>query len=126
MAKRILVVEDHPPTVRLIQKALEKEGLSVITAGNGAECLIAVHRDRPDLIILDVIMPVMDGFQTLRVLRENEQTKELPVIILTSRKSDEDIFEGWKIGTDLYLTKPFQLPELIIAVKRILEATAGA
>ncbi len=123
--KRVLVVDDHPPTVRLVQKALQQEGLSVITAGNGAECLMAVQQEQPDLIILDVMMPVMDGFQTLRVLRENEQTKELPVIILTSRKSDEDVFEGWRIGTDLYLTKPFQLSDLVLAVRRILEVSGG-
>ena len=119
-AKRVLVVDDHPPTVRLIQTALEQEGYSVLSAANGAECLLAVHREEPDLVVLDVIMPVMDGFQTLRVLRENERTKHLPVVILTIRKSDEDILEGWKIGADLYLTKPFRVDELVAAVKRIL------
>lgn len=122
MAKTVLVVDDHPPTVRLIQNALEQDGFSVITASNGAECVLAVHRDQPDLVILDVIMPVMDGFQTLRILRENAHTKRLPVIILTVRKSDEDVLHGWKIGTDMYLTKPFEVPELVSAVKRILQA----
>ena len=119
-AKRVLVVDDHPPTVRLIQSVLEQEGLSVITAANGAECLLAAHRGHPDLVILDVTMPVMDGLQTLRVLRENEQTRTLPVILLTIRESDQDVLEGWKAGADLYLTKPFQIGELVAAVKRIL------
>ncbi len=121
MAKRVLVVDDHAPTVLLIRNVLEQEGLSVITAGNGAECLLAVHRERPDLVILDVVMPVMDGFQTLRVLRETEQTRELPVIVLTVRESQEDVLEGWKSGADLYLIKPFQVPELVTLVKRVLE-----
>ncbi|MDH4180361.1 MAG: response regulator [Armatimonadota bacterium] len=121
MAHQILVVDDHPPTVRLIQNALEQEGFSVISAANGAECLIAVHQHRPDLVILDVIMPIMDGFQTLRVLRENKNTKALPVIILTIRDSDQDVIEGWRIGADLYLTKPFQIDDLVAAVKRVLE-----
>ena len=117
----ILVVDDHPPTVRLIQNALEHEGFSVISAANGAECLIAVHENRPDLIVLDVIMPVMDGFQTLRVLRENRETKALPVVILSIRDSDQDVLEGWRIGADLYLTKPFRIDDLVAAVKRVLD-----
>lgn len=121
MPKRILVVDDHPPTVRLIQNALEQEGFSVITATNGAECLIAVHQDSPDVVILDVIMPVMDGLQTLRVIRENEATKTLPVIVLSVRDSDQDVLDGWRIGADLYLTKPFKLDDLLAAVKRITQ-----
>jgi DNA-binding response OmpR family regulator len=121
MPKRILVVDDHPPTVRLIQNALEQEGFSVITATNGAECLIAVHQDSPDVVILDVIMPVMDGLQTLRVIRENEATKTLPVIVLSVRDSDQDVLDGWRIGADLYLTKPFKLDDLLAAVKRIIQ-----
>jgi DNA-binding response OmpR family regulator len=126
MSKHILVVDDHPPTVRLIQNALEQEGFSVSSAVNGAECLLAVHRDPPDLIVLDVIMPVIDGFQTLRILRENEATRALLVVILSIRDSDKDILEGWRIGADLYLTKPFQVEELVAAVKRVLDtADAG-
>ncbi len=121
MAKQVLVVDDHPPTVRLIQNALEQEGFSVTTATNGAECLIAVHENRPDLVVLDVIMPVMDGFQTLRVLRESAKTKKLPVVILSIRDSDKDVLEGWRVGADLYLTKPFRLDDLIAAVRRVLE-----
>jgi len=121
MPQRVLIVDDHPPTVRLIQNALEQEGFSVIAAANGAECLIAVHQDNPDIVILDVIMPVMDGLQTLRVLRENEATKTLPVIVLSVRDSDQDVLDGWRIGADLYLTKPFKLDDLLAAVKRILQ-----
>lgn len=121
MSQRVLVVDDHPPTVRLMQNALEQEGFSVITAANGAECLIAVHQDRPHVVILDVIMPVMDGLQTLRVLRENEATKALPVIVLSVRDSDQDVLDGWRIGADLYLTKPFKLDDLLAAVKRIIQ-----
>lgn len=119
-SKRILVVDDHPPTVRLIRNALEQEGFSVASAANGAECLLALHRELPDLVVLDVIMPVLDGFQTLRILRENAQTKHLPVIILSIRDSDKDVLEGWQTGVDLYLTKPFQMDELVAAVKRLV------
>jgi DNA-binding response OmpR family regulator len=121
-SKRILVVDDHPPTVRLIRNALEQEGFSVASAANGAECLLALHRELPDLVVLDVVMPVLDGFQTLRILREDAQTKHLPVIILSIRDSDKDVLEGWQTGVDLYLTKPFQMDELVAAVKRLVSA----
>jgi CheY-like chemotaxis protein len=120
MAKRVLVVDDHPPTVRLIRAALENEGLEVAAAANGAECLLAISSQPPDLLVLDVIMPVMDGFQTLRVLKENPDTRALPVIILSIRGAKEDIARGLVGGADFYLTKPFQMPELVAAVKRIL------
>jgi DNA-binding response OmpR family regulator len=121
MGKKVLIVEDHPPTVRLIRNALEAKGLSIVSARNGAECLIAIDEEKPDLVILDVIMPIMDGFQTLRVLRENEKSKTLPVIILSIRKEDADILKGLSIGADLYLTKPFNLEDLVVAVERVLQ-----
>jgi len=121
MKKRVLVVDDHPPTVRLIRKALEQEGLRVTSARNGAECLLAIQDERPDLLILDVIMPVLDGFQTLRVLREREDTKDLRVIILSIRSDDQDILKGLSTGADIYVTKPFKMEELLLAAKRLLQ-----
>lgn len=125
MAKRVLVVEDDPPTCRLIANALRREGLEVTTATDGAECLLAVVDQRPDLVILDVMMPVLDGFQTLRALRENDVTKHLPVVMLTARREDRDVLRGWMTGVDLYLTKPFQLDDLLVAVRRILLVSDG-
>jgi DNA-binding response OmpR family regulator len=121
MKKRVLVVDDHPPTVRLIRKALEQEGLRVTSARNGAECLLAIQDERPDLLILDVIMPVLDGFQTLRVLREREETKDLRVIVLSIRSDDQDILKGLSTGADIYVTKPFKMEELLLAAKRLLQ-----
>ena len=121
MKKRVLVVDDHPPTVRLIRKALEQEGLRVTSARNGAECLLAIQDERPDLLILDVIMPVLDGFQTLRVLREREDTKDLRVIVLSIRSDDQDILKGLSTGADIYVTKPFKMEELLLAAKRLLQ-----
>ena len=117
----MLVVDDHPPTVRMIRKALQNEGLIVGTARNGAECLLAIEEERPDLVILDVIMPVMDGFQTLRVLRERKETKSLPVVILSIRSEDQDVLKGLSTGADIYVTKPFKMEELILATRRLLE-----
>lgn len=120
MAKRVLVVDDHPPTVKLIETALHSEGFEVASAANGAECLLAIASHRPDLVVLDVIMPVMDGFQVLRVLRESPETKHLPVIILSIRSSDEDVLRGLSSGAEFYLTKPFRTSDVVAAAKRLL------
>jgi DNA-binding response OmpR family regulator len=125
MAKRVLVVDDHPPTIQLIRAALEEMGLEVSSAGNGAEGLLAIRQQRPDLVILDVMMPVMDGFQTVRVLRQDTETADLPVILLTARSADEDVARGWSSGASCYLTKPFEVTELTSLVKRMLEGEAG-
>jgi len=122
MARRVLVVDDHQPTVQLIRSALEEMGLEVRTAANGAEGLLAVYQEKPDLVILDVIMPVLDGFQTLKVLQESPETRDLPVIMLTARSSDIDIAHGWRSGVTSYLTKPFSLDHLASMVRRVLQA----
>jgi DNA-binding response OmpR family regulator len=124
--KKVLVVDDDPAMRRIVERVLRLEGLEVATAANGAECLIAVGMESPNLIILDVNMPVMGGLQTLRALRENAATRHLPVIMLTARDSDDDVARGWMSGVDLYLTKPFNLQELRVAVRRALEVSAAS
>jgi len=123
MAYSVLVVDDHPPTVQVIQSALEGIGLEVRTAENGAECLLAIDKGRPDLVILDVIMPVLDGFQTLQVMQQSPDTKDIPVIMLTARSSDEDIAHGWQFRVSSYLTKPFAIDNLMTLVRRVLEGS---
>jgi two-component system alkaline phosphatase synthesis response regulator PhoP len=119
--RRVLVVDDDPLLVKLVQTALAAEGLEVIAASNGAEALLAVDSQHPDLIVLDVAMPVLDGFETLRALRAKPETASLPVIMLTARQSDADVVKGWSTGADLYITKPFEVQELVLATKRLLE-----
>jgi len=124
MTGKVLVVDDHAPTVQLVRTALEELGMEVTSAGNGAECLLAVHEDRPDVIVLDVMMPVMDGFQTLDVLHQDKQTQDIPVIMLTARSSDRDVAHGWRSGVTSYLTKPFSIDQLVTLVKRVMEGVS--
>jgi CheY-like chemotaxis protein len=119
--RTVLVVDDHPATLELVESALEGLEMEVETAGNGAECLLALSRKRPDLIILDVVMPVMDGFQTLQVLHQTAETRDIPVIMLTARSEDEDVANGWRWGAVSYLTKPFAVEHLAALVQRVLE-----
>jgi DNA-binding response OmpR family regulator len=122
----VLVVEDHAATIELVRQALQCHDIRVSAVANGAECLLAVSRDRPDLIVLDVAMPVMDGFQTLEVLRQSPGGIGIPVIMLTARGSDADVAHGWRLGVTSYIIKPFPISELVLLVTRVLEAEPGA
>jgi two-component system alkaline phosphatase synthesis response regulator PhoP/two-component system response regulator VicR len=124
--KQVLVAEDEASVVRLIRFLLEGEGFKVTSVANGVECLQAINETRPDLLILDIMMPVMDGFQTLSILKGNADTKDIPVIILSARKEEKDIFRGLFDGADSYLTKPFPAMSLLAAVKRILAVKSEA
>ena len=121
MAYKILAVDDEKHIVRLVQINLQKEGYDVVTASNGREALEQVEREKPDLVIMDVMMPEMGGFEALQEMKANEATSTVPVIMLTAKAQDADVFEGWKSGADLYLTKPFNPQELLTFVKRILQ-----
>jgi two-component system alkaline phosphatase synthesis response regulator PhoP/two-component system response regulator VicR len=121
MPKKILVVDDEPLIVKLVQVNLQKVGYQVITASNGREALEQVAVDRPDLILLDVMMPVMDGFETLQRLKGDEATANIPVIMLTANAQDVIMLEAYKNHVDLFLTKPFDPRSLIIWVKHIFD-----
>src|SRR5690348_13326341 len=100
----ILVVDDEPAIVRLVRARLQADDYTVLTAANGEEALRLAENERPDLIVLDVMMPDMDGFEVLRRLR---QTSQVPVIMLTARVSDSSKLRGLQGGADDYMTKPF-------------------
>lgn len=122
MSKRILAVDDEKHILRLVQINLEKAGYEVVTASNGREAVEKVREERPNLIVMDVMMPEMDGFEALKKLKSDPATMKIPVIMLTAKAQDADVFHGWQSGADLYLTKPFNPMELLTFVKRIFES----
>jgi two-component system alkaline phosphatase synthesis response regulator PhoP/two-component system response regulator VicR len=119
---RVLVVDDEVNIVRLIQVNLERHGYQVTTANNGVQALEKIREDRPDLLVSDVMMPEMDGFELLANVRRDPTLSDLPVIMLTAKAQDRDVMEGYTRGADMYLTKPFNPAELLNFAKRILSS----
>lgn len=117
---RVLVVDDNKVIRQLIKVNLELEGFEVVTANDGAECLDIVHRVRPDVITLDVVMPRLDGFGTVAQLRADPQTRDLPVAIV-SACTQQEVESGNAAGVDAFLAKPFEPAELVRVVRRLVE-----
>ena len=117
---RILVVEDDHNILRQIEFNLQSHGYSVTTALTGSEALRQMMLERPDLLITDVMMPEMDGYELVASIRADPNLFEVPVIMLTARVEEADMVQGYTSGTDLYLTKPFNPTELLAFVQRIL------
>ncbi len=115
---RVLVVDDDPPSVKMISFLLREEGYSVLTAADGEEALRLVQEERPDLIILDVMMPKVDGLEVCRRLRR--QMVDVPIIILSAKGETSDRVLGLELGADDYLPKPFEPVELLARVKAVL------
>ncbi len=114
---RILVVEDEADLASLVQVNLELAGYDATIARDGAEGLAQVRRDPPDLVLLDVMMPVLDGWQVLRALKEEDQFQDIPVIMLTALGEERDIIRGHLQGAVEYLTKPFEMKALLAAIE---------
>lgn len=121
MAKRILVVDDEPDLVMILRTALQTEGYEVVTASNGPDGLEEASNSEPDLMVLDVMMPGMSGFEVLKKLKEEPKTSQIPVIMLTGVSEREKIQEALSSGIDYYLIKPFEFDELIEKIARALE-----
>jgi DNA-binding response OmpR family regulator len=120
---KILVVDDEQLYRHLVQVNLESEGYEVISAANGEECLDTVSNKHPDLVILDVMMPKLDGFSTLERIR---QFSEVPVIMLTGKNEEQDRVRGLNAGADDYVAKPFSATELIARVRAVLRRSTTA
>jgi two-component system alkaline phosphatase synthesis response regulator PhoP/two-component system response regulator VicR len=112
--RTVLVCDDERHIVRLIQVNFERMGYVVLTAFDGKEGLEMVRTHKPDFLILDAMMPFLNGFEVIRVLRADPEFENLPIILLTAKCQDRDIFEGYHAGADMYLTKPFNPMELAL------------
>jgi DNA-binding NarL/FixJ family response regulator len=120
MAKRLLVVDDDPGLLLAVSDTLRAEGYDVATARRGADALVSVAQTVPDLIISDIRMPGMDGYQLVRNLRSNARTRLVPIVFLTAKDETADRIEGFRTGVDAYVTKPFDSEELVAIVAGIL------
>src|ERR1051325_10944351 len=118
MSKTILVVDDSPTEMKLMMAPLNGKGYRIISATDGEEALEKALAERPDLMLLDVVLPKKNGFQVCRQLRTSPDTKDIKIILVTSKSQDTDRFWGLKQGADEYLTKPFQDDELLATVAK--------
>ena len=118
--KKVLIVDDEEITRMVMQRNVTIAGYDVIVASNGREAMRKIHDSPPDLIVADLMMPDMNGFEMCRRVRENEQTKKTPVIVVSALQSESDVEEAKLSGADLYLTKPIPSEEFINHVKKYL------
>ena len=120
MAKKILVVDDEMYMLNVVKMRLIANGYEVITASDGLEGLNAARREKPDLMILDVMLPKMDGFKVCRMLKFDDQYQHIPIILFTARVQEADKEIGNAQGADAYLTKPYKPEELLAKIREIL------
>jgi two-component system phosphate regulon response regulator PhoB len=122
---RVLVVDDEADIVALVAYHLVKAGYRVSTAANGAEAVAAARHEHPSLVVLDLMLPGISGYDVLEQLRANEQTKDIAVLMLTARREEQDRIRGLSLGADDYLTKPFSPQELVLRVGAILRRVSA-
>ena len=118
--KKILVVEDSPTTRKVVVLTLKQKGYSMIEAQDGLEALSKIDEERPDLVLLDIILPKMDGYKVLSIIKESPEFKDIPVIMLTSKDGFLNKAKGKFSGSNAYLTKPFDPEELIETIEKHL------
>jgi putative two-component system response regulator len=113
----ILIVDDTRLNVQIIKSDLEDEGYNILSSENGTDALRIAETENPDLILLDIMMPGMDGFEVCKILKEKDNTKDIPIIFLTARSEPKDVIKGFQLGAVDYLRKPFEVSELLVRVK---------
>ncbi|MEP0822911.1 MAG: response regulator [Ignavibacterium sp.] len=120
MNERILVAEDQPHIRALIQYKLRNSGYQVVAVEDGEAALKSARESKPDLILLDVMMPLMTGFEVLAALKQREETRHIPVLLVTAQSSETEVLKGLELGADDYITKPFSPNELAARVRTVL------
>jgi CheY-like chemotaxis protein/MinD-like ATPase involved in chromosome partitioning or flagellar assembly len=120
MAEKILIVDDDVETLRLVGMMLQRQGYGVITASNGSQALTLTHAEKPDLIVLDIMMPDLDGYEVTREIRSNPKTCHIPILMFTAKGLVDDKIVGYEMGADDYLTKPIHPMELVAHVRSLL------
>ncbi len=123
MKPLVMIVEDESALITMLRYNLEKEGYRVCEASDGEEALTVVEECNPDLILLDWMLPMMSGIEVCRQLRRRNNTREVPIIMITARGEEQDKIRGLNVGADDYLTKPFSMPELLARVRALLRRT---
>src|SRR5438552_8047353 len=122
--KRVLIVEDEEGLIEGLEHNFKFEGYDVLTARNGTEGLKLALKQKPDIVVLDIMLPEKDGFTVLKELRQRH--RDMPVLVLTARNFEADVLKGFDLGADDYLSKPFGVKELLARVKRLVERGTGA
>ena len=117
---RVLLVDDDKQILNSLRVYLELENYEVFTASNGQEALEKVTGNKPEILVLDIMMPEMDGFEVLETIKKNEELSSIPVIMLTAKGQPVDVLKGYKMGASSYMTKPFNLNELVENIELIL------
>lgn len=125
MAKRVLLAEDEPNIVESLTFLLERAGFKVEVQSDGRQVVSAAKADTPDVLILDVMLPGLDGYEILRQLRADQRSEGLPVLMLTAKGQREDRETALEHGADLFMTKPFANSEIVAAVKELASRSAG-
>jgi len=120
MAKKILIVDDEPNIVTALEFLLQRSGYEVLIARNGDEALKALESARPDLVLLDIMMPVKSGYEICKRIRERPEWAHIKVVMLSAKGRDAEVNKGMAMGADLYVTKPFSTRELMEKVKGLL------
>lgn len=120
MNKKILVIEDDPSTLRFVEYTLQQEGLQVLTERNGLDGLKSAQTQQPDLIILDIMLPGLDGYEVCHRLRQKAETAVIPVLILSAKARQEDKDMATRVGADDYLTKPVDPSDIVTKVQTLL------
>ena len=123
MPKEILIVDDEPGIVVPIQFLMEQQGYLVMIAERGEDALDLIYKYKPDLVLLDIMLPGIDGYEVCEIIRLNPDYREIKILFLTAKGREVDIAKGLALGADAYITKPFSNDELVASVKELLENT---